>query len=602
MADATGLGDFIFGTLATTSDRVMALTEARRGLSAPTLRQNDGGAVNVTLTAGPDALVNSVMLYFSTNGSDPAPNAPGTTALAFMEYPPAWDTLLWAYVRRFEAIIPSMLVPPGALIRCRVIGQTRNGESLLAADGRRFAYPTTVHPIPHWLRNAVIYHVFMDRFATQAKKPFAGHENLNGFFGGTLRGVTEQLPYLSDLGVDALWLSPIFPSPSHHGYDSTDFREIEPRLGTKADLKLLVDAAHARGIRVLLDFVPNHVSNKHPFFMDAQTNPASSYRNYFTFTHWPDEYTTFFGVKDLPQINNEHPAARQYVIDSAVYWLREFGIDGYRLDYAYGPSHDFWADYYTAVKAAAPDSAHFGEIVETPELLRSYTGRMDGALDFHFVQAVRKTFAYDTLTVEQFDDWLHRHLAYFAGYEFVLPSFLDNHDMNRFLWAARGDVRRLKLAALVQFTLPNPPIIYYGTETGLSQKRDIRQEGRGLPEESRLPMNWDAIDADLLIFYKQLIGARREIAAALTGTRVTLIVENTTGRYAYGYYADVGARFDGELAVLTLINHASHPNTFTLDAPGTWRDLFSDAQYEADLSLMVELAPYTGTILAHPMK
>jgi len=598
MSDTSGLSDFIFGTLATTGDRVNALTEARRGLSAPTLQRADGGAFSMTVTAGPYAAVESVMLYFSTDHTDPSPDAPGTTALAFDESEPEWDTLLWAYVRHFEVVIPAMLVPPGALIRCRVMGRTRNGQTILAADGQRFSYPTTEWVVPNWLRSAVIYQIFMDRFAAGDNRSFAAHDDLSGFYGGRLRGVIERLPYLSDLGVDTLWLSPIFPSPSHHGYDSTDFREVEPRFGTEADLKVLVDAAHARNIRVVLDFIPNHVSNQHPFFVEAQTNPNSPYRNYFTFTHWPDEYATFFGVKELPKINNEYPAARQYVIDSAVYWLREFGIDGYRLDHAHGLSHDFWADYYAAVKACAPDSAHFGEIVETPELLRSYVGRMDGALDFHFVQGIRKTFAYDTLSIEQFDDWLNRHSAYFAGVEFVLPSFLDNHDMNRFLWAARGNTQRLRLAALVQFTLPNPPIIYYGTETGLSQKRDIRQNGRGLPEESRLPMNWDAINADLLSFYKQLIAARRAIANALAGTRATLIAENSTGRYAYGYYADLREGSERDLAALTLINHAPQANTFVLDVPGTWRDLFNGMSYNNDRPLTVQLAPYAGTILA----
>ncbi len=235
-----------------------------------------------------------------------------------------------------------------------------------------------------------------------------------------------------------------------------------------------------------------------------------------------------------------------------------------------------------------------GEIVETPELLRSFSGRMDGALDFHFLQAVRKTFVYETMTLEQFDDWLRRHEMYFDGYAFTLPTFLDNHDMNRFLWAAQGDTRRLKLAALIQFTLPATPIIYYGTETGLSQQRDIRQEGRGILEESRLPMNWSAIDADLLAFYKQLIAARKALADVLRGGRATVSV--THGQYVYGYYAEVGARFDGELSALILINFSTEPVTLTPDVSGTWRDLFTNEAH-TEPALTVNLAPYTGTAL-----
>ena len=598
MTDANGLGDFIFGTLASSADRVAALETARRGLSVPVLELSDGygNSARVLITAGPDAPVEEVTLYFSIDGSDPIPDAPDTYALAFTEYQPFWDTVIWGYIRRFEAIIPPMLLPYGAVIHYRAQGVTRGKQIIPAANGQRFAHLLALHPVPTWLQTGVIYHVFVDRFATTADKSFATTDRLSDIFGGTLRGVTEKLDYIADLGATCIWLSPICPSPSHHGYDATDLRAVEPRLGTADDLRALIDGAHERGLRVLLDFVPNHVSNEHPFFVEAQTKADSPYRDYFTFRQWPDDYETFFGVKSLPQINNDHPAARQYVIESALFWLREFQVDGFRLDYAYGPSQDFWVDYFAAVKEAAPNSAHFGEIVETSELLRSYSGRLDGALDFHFVQAIRKTFAYDTLSVEGFDTWLRCHQAYFAKSNFVLPTFLDNHDMNRFLWAAGGDTRRLKLAALVQFTLPPPPILYYGTETGLSQRRDIRQTTGDIMEEARLPMNWDAINADLNTFYKRLTAIRAEIADAFSGTRITFVAEAATGRYAYGYYAE-SARHGGELTVVTLINHSPEPHRFQIEALGGWRDLFSGARYSADENPHVALPPYSGTIL-----
>jgi cyclomaltodextrinase / maltogenic alpha-amylase / neopullulanase len=149
------------------------------------------------------------------------------------------------------------------------------------------------------------------------------------------------------------------------------------------------------------------------------------------------------------------------MIESATYWL-DRGLDGFRCDYANGPSHAFWSAFRAATRAAKPDSITLGEVVETPELQRTYQGRLDGCLDFLLLQGLRQFFAFDVMTASAFDGFLQRHLAFFAG-DFVLPSFLDNHDMNRFLWVVRGDVRRLKLAALCQFTLPHPPIIYYGT-------------------------------------------------------------------------------------------------------------------------------------------
>ena len=162
--------------------------------------------------------------------------------------------------------------------------------------------------------------------------------------------------------------------------------------------------------------------------------------------------------------------------------LLQQGCDGFRLDYAHGVSHAFWSVFRAAIRQIKADSVMVGEITQPPSVMRSYVGRMDGCLDFRLLEILRRFFVFENLTVSQFDQSLEQHLAYFKT-NLVLPSFLDNHDMNRFLWMVNGDRRRLKLAALCQFTLPHPPIIYYGTEVGLSQIENV-----GPLEESRLPM------------------------------------------------------------------------------------------------------------------
>ena len=173
-----------------------------------------------------------------------------------------------------------------------------------------------------------------------------------------------------------------------------------------------------------------------------------------------------------------------------------------------GATHAFWSAFRVATRRAKADAAIFGEITDTPALMRSYTGRMDGVLDFHLLDLLRGFFAFQSIAVSQFDRAVRQHFAYF-GQALVLPSFLDNHDMNRFLWIANGDTRRLKLAALCQFTLPQPPIVYYGTEVGLSQRQAV-----GRLEEARLPMLWDEQqDRDLLDFYQRLIHLRRQTSA-----------------------------------------------------------------------------------------
>jgi cyclomaltodextrinase len=285
-----------------------------------------------------------------------------------------------------------------------------------------------------------------------------------------------------------------------------------------------LNESHAHGIRVLLDFVPNHWSSLHPTFQAAIADPESPYVDWYNFERWPDRYESFFGVADLPQVNLHHPAARQYMLDAAAYWL-EFGVDGYRLDYAIGPVQEFWADFRKTTRTMRPECWTFGEVVEPSDSQLNFQGLLDGCLDFILLEALRQTFAYGNWDAARLASFLDRHEAYFPA-DFSRPSFLDNHDMNRFLWAAGNDPRRLRLAALCQFTLAGPPVIYYGTEVGLSQVRDVRQDGRGLPEESRLPMLWGKDqDQDLLAFYRKLIGLRRDMPALRRGNRRTLVAD-----------------------------------------------------------------------------
>jgi len=568
--------DFVFGTLATDDLRLAQLRAARSGVThGHRLTPQDplpDQPVQIEVTTGPAAPCERVTCYFTADGAEPVGSrgvAERGIAVELQQAAVEWDTLLWGYVARWTGELAPH--PAGTLVRYRVEAWSAQGPSFWASEiagvvtGERpadlnptdaelfnlpgsqplwpirrsgsFAYHVDKEQVPDWLRDAVIYQVFVDRFATTAARSFDTPDSPGGFFGGTLRGVIERLPYLEALGATVLWLSPIFPSHSHHGYDAYDYMAVEPRLGTLDDLRELTAAAHARGMRVLLDFVANHISSHHPAFQRALADAESPEAGWFTFTRWPDQYLSFFGVLDHPQINSDNPDARAAMIASASFWLEQ-GVDGFRLDYANGPSHAFWSQFRAATRAIRRDSVTIGEVVETPALQQSYTGRMDGCLDFLLMQALRQLFAFRSLPVSAFDAFLRRHLAFF-GDNFVLPSFLDNHDMNRALWVLRGDTRRLRLAALCQFTLPPPPIIYYGTEAGLNQKRDVRYpDGSGHPEESRLPMPWEAQDAELHAFYSALVALRRATPALWRGQRNTLLLDDAKGLYAYACAAE----------------------------------------------------------------
>jgi cyclomaltodextrinase len=504
--------DFIFGTLATEELRFKHVRSRRAGVSHSNRRDPrdplPGQEVTLHLSAGPRHPCEEAWIYWTNDGSDP--HGSRGTAINGNSSPlelvnVEWDTVLWGYIRHFKGVIPGQAA--GSVVRYNLTGVNLKGDEVAADEGTQYAFYVDNDPPPEWAKDALVYEIFVDRFNPGQGREWLTPQTPAGFYGGTLRGICEKLDYLNELGVNVLWLTPIFPSPSHHGYDATDLFEVEPRLGTKDDLRRLLDDAHQGGIRILLDLVPNHVSNLHPTFQSAVSDANSPYVKWYSFSHWPDQYKSFFDVPELPQLDLTEPAARRYVLDAAAYWL-DFGVDGYRVDYALGPAPAFWADFRRVTRQARPDCWTFGEVVEPPESQIMFEGGLDGCLDFNLLEAFRQAFAYGEWTADEFASYLVRHEAYFPE-SFSRPSFLDNHDMNRYLWAAGGDIRKLRLAAMCQFSLMGSPVIYYGTEVGLSQRRDVRQDGMGLPEESRLPMLWEeSQDRSLYAYYRRLIQLR----------------------------------------------------------------------------------------------
>ena len=467
-----------------------------------------------------------------------------------------WNALEWRYVQHWQGKIPPQ--PSGTLLNYRLGGRVAGSDTWIFADNQartksaatEFAVAIDDYEIPEWARTAVIYHIFLDRFYPGDDVPWQKPTNLSGFFGGTLRGAIQKLDYIQSLGCNAVWLSPLFASPSHHGYDATDYDTVEPRLGTNAELHELIDEAHRRGIRVIMDFVANHCSNQHPTFQAAQRDADSAYREWYTWHRWPDEYASFFGVKGMPQLNLMHKPARDALLACAQRWLRA-GIDGYRLDYAPGPPRLFWAEFRKACKSVNSDAFLFGEVVSHSEVIASYVPHFDGCLDFLLADALRKTFALETWTLQAFEAFLAAHENYFPG-EFALPAFLDNHDMTRILYLAKEDKAKVRLAALVLFTLPGAPILYNGTEVGLSQRNPL-----GRFEEARLPTPWgDAQDKTLLAYFRRLGELRRQFPELSSSKREIVHLNIDTGTYAYR-----------RGPVLVALNTSRVPHTLNMAVP-----------------------------------
>jgi cyclomaltodextrinase len=376
-----------------------------------------------------------------------------------------------------------------------------------------------------WMKQGAIYHIFIDRFA-------GFHDTKNWdqpvFLGGTIKGIIDKLPYLRDLGITTLWISPFYTTSAYHGYHITDFYQVDPHFGTRDDIKELIRESHDSNLHIIADFVPNHCSKEHPFFKEAQHDKNSQYYDWFYFTDWPDHYLCFLSVKDIPKLNLNNPQTQDHIVNAAKYWL-SLGFDGFRLDHVIGPSHTFWEHFTKEIKRQYPHTVLIGEAwmmgikrhelqtlqvhhkfhkwlsgESSDNLFKEYVGTLDGILDFKAQELMKHYIINKTLSENTFRKHLRKHYAQFPE-DFLLPTFLDNHDMDRFLYQCGNDKEKLKDAAVVQFSLPQPSIIYYGTETGMTQTTSQRKIPTNGDLQARAPMNWDAPDKELYLFYKKLL-------------------------------------------------------------------------------------------------
>jgi glycosidase len=376
-----------------------------------------------------------------------------------------------------------------------------------------------------WDSHEVIYHILIDRFAG-----FSSIKNWDEpiFIGGNLRGICKKLDYLEDLGVTALWISPFYKTSAYHGYHITDFFEVDPHFGSKKDIQTLIHQVHTRGMKIIADFVPNHCSRLHPFFIDAQKHKDSPYKDWFFFTNWPDNYLCFLSVTDIPKLRLANTEVFNHILDAALYWL-SFGFDGFRLDHVIGPSHRFWKDFVSRIKKEYPSILLIGEAwmqgiqfhelrtiglkgkylrwlkgKESDSLLSSYTTILDGVLDFRAQQLIKRFSCSTNFTLNSLKESLNDHYKKYP-LNYYLPVFLDNHDMDRFLFSCNGDISLLKNAASLQFSLDQPAIIYYGTEIGMGQKNSIWSRKDHGDILAREPMRWENQNIELLEYYRDII-------------------------------------------------------------------------------------------------
>ena len=382
---------------------------------------------------------------------------------------------------------------------------------------------------PDWVRHTVWYQVYPDRFCRGGSgRPGAlpwrhGPVTNAERFGGDLAGIAQKLPYLAGLGVNGLYLNPIFAARSFHKYDTTDYTRVDPDFGTEADLQELVRQAHANGIRVMLDAVFNHCGPGFAPWRDVvEKGPGSAWRDWFFVNRWPVEegrtddgrYFSFSFHGGMPKLNTNHPAVQDYLIGLCEDWVRRYDIDGLRFDVGNEISHAFLRRLRVRLKALKPDLYLLGEIWhDAPAWLEG--DEYDAVMHYPLQSAVRRFFEDESLPARAFGWQAGRCLAAYAPQVSAAQfTLLDSHDTIRLRSRVRSeDEFWQQLAAL--FTLPGSPCVYYGTELALEGGRD---------PDCRRCMPWDELDTGAgrarLDAMRSLIALRRT-EPDLQGSAVT---------------------------------------------------------------------------------
>jgi glycosidase len=382
-----------------------------------------------------------------------------------------------------------------------------------------------------WPDDAVIYHVFLDRFADgdesrNVSVPSDAADALTGWMGGDLAGLQARLGYLATLGVNTIWLSPVSPGPYHHGYHPTDLTGVNEAFGDVDLLAEVVEQAQARGMRVLYDLVLNHTSDRHPWFIDAQELcSASEYEAWYGFRDCPDEYATFGGLSELPKLDLDHLPLRDHVFDEVLpFWLDVIGVDGFRLDHVEGSSRDFWWALRRELDDRWPGTLLLGEVWASQSIIDSYGEVLDAATAFPLRDQLVAVFVQG----EDVGAIARPVAALAADDRGPRPAtYLSSHDQPRFTFLAGGDTRRTALAYTAILTMPGLPVVYYGDEVGLTQSDDHTRYEDFPDRWFREPMSWDEASWDRPLFdrVQALVRLRTTTPALHSGDHLDVLAQ-----------------------------------------------------------------------------
>lgn len=443
-----------------------------------------------------------------------------------------------------------------------------------------------IHREVGWMKEAVFYEIFVERFFRGKNRKEDGYINMQwgdkptprSFAGGDIPGITKKLDYLCSLGVNVLYLTPVFQSVSNHKYDISDYHVIDEQFGSNADFDKLVKEAHARGMRIVLDAVFNHCSEKLPQFQDVQKKGRKSpYFDWFIIhgdapEKQPLNYEVFSFCDYMPKFNTSNPQLQEFLIHIATSWIRKYDIDGWRLDVSDEVSHDFWRTFRKSVRGEKQDFVIIGENWhDANSFLQG--DQYDSIMNYAFTKACLDYYAKGVFSAQQFAWKLNALLMRNTRQvNYMMLNLLDSHDTDRFYTSVGGNKDRLLSAIAVMCMFVGAPCIYYGTEILLKGGYD--------PDNRRCfdwqEENWDQTFMESM---KQVL-ALRKLPAVQRG-RIHISSEDGLLRIR---------RWNKEAEVVLLANQTGRTVTAKMEGVHQVSNLYEKGQLATDGFLVVTVS------------
>ncbi len=405
-----------------------------------------------------------------------------------------------------------------------------------------------------WMKNAVFYQIFVDRFYQGDTKKDLSYINCNWgdipkpttFAGGDLKGIIKKLDYIKNVGCNTLYLTPVFRSISNHKYDISDYYNVDSQFGSNEDLKELVQTAHKKGIRVILDAVFNHCSERISQFQDVlEKGDDSRYFDWFIIygdkiNEKKDNYEVFASCTYMPKWNTTNEEVQQYLIDIGTYYLTEYDIDGWRLDVSDEVSHNFWRKFRTAIKEKKTDAVIIGENWhDANSYLRG--DQYDSIMNYSFTKLCLDYFAKNEKNAQQAAGKLNEILVRNTNtVNKMMLNLLDSHDTHRFYKEVGKNREKMKAAICLLYFFRGVPCIFYGTE--------ILTEG-GYDPDCRRCMDWEKADdrgeyKDIYSLLQNLSNIRQKYNFAdsqmcITSMQDVLIIEHKMEEDEFSLYINL---------------------------------------------------------------